>query len=675
MKQFLKKIFFILILNVFIFVPTSTLASYIKRTEFYPLEDLDDQSLPPHIIAKTSIQKKYSDHFVEFEAATTNPEDGSTLLLCKAISPRTLRKTLVLYTSPENIHPLHDETIDFYDFLDFSTTESSIVWTGRSETLSNKLMVYKYNYKDNTNISIDLETDLSFDHIFFNFLRKTVGGAYRYDNGLIKFFLKTTQKGWVEVQSIPSDTYRIPKLSFEASAPYTALFQHESNRFIYDINTGEYSPSVGAFPLISTKNAVSFSGYKDPFFCFDEFEHGKRKWFGSNLFMHVFNTLVQILEIRLKTKDFYFTRLEPNVSHPWWFEISPQEGMPITGQYTLETNEISLSRESLISFDPEKFSPLEYSSFQWTINPSNKFGARKLSSTDLYDVFIAKPKRGEAPYPTVLIPHGGPRAHDELQNDLETQHLTSRGYMVVKTNFPGSDDSKENWKRGHGEWGRQMQTYLYDLMTHFITQGLTNPENTAILGHSYGGYTALLGSTYKPDLHSPFKGFQCAISLCGVSNPLLLLDQVPLDSDRSNIHSAFSIAPAFRFGESLNVNDINDLQAVSPIHQAHQVKIPLLMMQGGLDVQVTQNHGDLMSQALKEAGIAHTYLKFPQEGHTWENNFVKRLSLYLIEAFLGKHLKGGVFEPLDPNEVKEANYQIVEDNGIFESLLSSSSSH
>ena len=65
---------------------------------------------------------------------------------------------------------------------------------------------------------------------------------------------------------------------------------------------------------------------------------------------------------------------------------------------------------------------------------------------------------------------------------------------------------------GDREWGAKMHDDLLDAVDHLVAQGIVDRERVAIYGGSYGGYAALIGATFTPDV------FTCAISMVGPSN-------------------------------------------------------------------------------------------------------------------------------------------------------------
>jgi dipeptidyl aminopeptidase/acylaminoacyl peptidase len=78
----------------------------------------------------------------------------------------------------------------------------------------------------------------------------------------------------------------------------------------------------------------------------------------------------------------------------------------------------------------------------------------------------------------------------------------------------------------------------------------------------------------------------------------------------------------------------------SPLSRAGSIRIPLLIAQGANDPRVKQAESEQIVAALREAGIDHEYMLFPDEGH----GFAKpenRLRFYAAaDRFLARHLGG-----------------------------------
>jgi dipeptidyl aminopeptidase/acylaminoacyl peptidase len=229
--------------------------------------------------------------------------------------------------------------------------------------------------------------------------------------------------------------------------------------------------------------------------------------------------------------------------------------------------------------------------------------------------------------PTVLNVHGGPWARDSWGFDPEAQWLANRGYLCVQVNYRGSTGyGKAFVNAGDREWGGKMQDDLTDAVAYVTGQGWADPSRVAIYGGSYGGYAALAGATFTPDL------YRCAVDIVGPSNLKTLIETIPP-------YWAPMIAQFHRrVGDP--ARDADFLWSRSPLSRASSIRIPLLIAQGANDPRVKQAESEQIVAALKDAGIDYEYMLFPDEGH----GFAKpenRLRFYAAaERFLARHLGG-----------------------------------
>ncbi len=240
------------------------------------------------------------------------------------------------------------------------------------------------------------------------------------------------------------------------------------------------------------------------------------------------------------------------------------------------------------------------------------------------------PKTEDKNLPLVLNVHGGPQARDNWGYNPEAQWLANRGYACLQVNYRGSTGyGKEFLSAGDREWGGKMHDDLVDAVQWAIKQGITDPQKVAIYGGSYGGYAALVGATFTPDL------FCCAVDIVGPSNLITLLRSVP------PYWSALLVSLYRRVGNP--GTDEEFLKSRSPLFKVDQIKIPMLIAQGANDPRVKQAESEQIVEAMKKRGIDYEYMLFPDEGH----GFAKpenRLKFYAAaEKFLAKHL-GGRFE-------------------------------
>jgi dipeptidyl aminopeptidase/acylaminoacyl peptidase len=233
--------------------------------------------------------------------------------------------------------------------------------------------------------------------------------------------------------------------------------------------------------------------------------------------------------------------------------------------------------------------------------------------------------------PTVLKVHGGPWYRDIWGFDPEAQWLANRGYLCVEVNFRGSTGyGKAFLNAGDREWGAAMHDDLVDAVRHVVERGWADPARVAIYGGSYGGYAALVGATFTPDL------FRCAVDLVGPSNLKTLIESIP--PYWKPMVALFNT----RVGDP--ETEVDFLWSRSPLSKVDQIRIPVLIAQGANDPRVKQAESEQIVAAMRDKGIAYEYLLFPDEGH----GFAKpenRLRFYAVaERFLATHL-GGRHEP------------------------------
>lgn len=230
----------------------------------------------------------------------------------------------------------------------------------------------------------------------------------------------------------------------------------------------------------------------------------------------------------------------------------------------------------------------------------------------------------------VLDVHGGPWARDSWGYNPEAQWFANRGYASLQVNYRGSTGyGKDFLNAGNKEWGRAMHNDLVDAVQWAIQQGIADPKKVAIYGGSYGGYAALVGATFTPDL------FCCAVDIVGPSNLITLIQTIPpyWSTFLANFHR--------RVGNPETEEEF--LKSRSPLFKVEQIKIPMLIAQGANDPRVKQAESEQIVEAMKSKGIPYEYMLFPDEGH----GFAKpenRIKFYAAaEKFLAQHL-GGRYE-------------------------------
>ena len=240
--------------------------------------------------------------------------------------------------------------------------------------------------------------------------------------------------------------------------------------------------------------------------------------------------------------------------------------------------------------------------------------------------YIVLPNGVEAKnLPLVVIPHGGPSARDVWGFDSEAQFLANRGAAVLQVNYRGSTGyGKAFWQAGFKQWGRKMQDDVTDGVLWAVEQGIADRSRLAIYGGSYGGYAALAGATFTPELYA------CAVSYVGPSNLFTLLETIP------PYWKPFIEMEHEMIGDPSADKEL--LEAVSPVFHAENIRIPLFVAQGANDPRVNKAESDQIVEAVKKTGKDVVYMVKENEGHGFHNE-ENRFDFYReLEDFFRKHL-------------------------------------
>ena len=329
----------------------------------------------------------------------------------------------------------------------------------------------------------------------------------------------------------------------------------------------------------------------------------------------------------------------------WIVAEVPSDGPVRYHKFDRESGEVEYlfsNRKALEGLDLAKMHPIVIESrdglglVSYLTLPADAEVSMKTGSFDGTDFEYPVPSE---PLPTVLYVHGGPWARDEYGYNPVHQWLADRGYAVLSVNYRGSTGfGKTFTNAGNREWAGKMHDDLIDAVDFLKDQGVADPDKVAIMGGSYGGYATLVGVTFTPDV------FAAGVDIVGPSNLVTLMQTIP---------------PYWVAGKKLWQTRLGDveteegrefLMSRSPITKVDQIRVPLLIGQGGNDPRVKQDESDQIVSAMEEKGIPVTYVLYPDEGHGFARP-ENRLSFFGVsEAFLAEHL-GGAYQPLGEGDM------------------------
>ena len=236
--------------------------------------------------------------------------------------------------------------------------------------------------------------------------------------------------------------------------------------------------------------------------------------------------------------------------------------------------------------------------------------------------------------PMVLLVHGGPWSRDVWGLHANHQWLANRGYAALSVNFRGSTGfGKAFVNTANLEWAGKMHDDLVDAVDWAIACEIADPARVAIMGTSYGGYSALVGLTFTPEK------FACAVDLVGISNLVTWLNTIP------EYWMTWKSVLKVRVGDYTTEAGLRFLGERSPLNRAGQIVKPLLIGQGANDVRVKASESEQIVAAMQQHGIPVTYVYYPDEGHGLGRSENRSSFTAVAEAFLAAHL-GGRCEPV-----------------------------
>ncbi|MFE1801010.1 S9 family peptidase [Streptomyces sp. NPDC059517] len=301
----------------------------------------------------------------------------------------------------------------------------------------------------------------------------------------------------------------------------------------------------------------------------------------------------------------------------WVASFTHDRDPGVTFLYDHATGESRLLHRAKPDLDPEALAPMR------TLSITSRDGLT-------LPVHLTLPVGVEpAGLPMVLFVHGGPWSRDSWGYNPAAQLFAHRGCAVLQVDFRGSTGyGKAHTRAGIGEFAGRMHDDLVDAVRWAVDQGYADPDRVAIMGGSYGGYAALVGITFTPDV------FAAAIDVVGVSDLANFMRSQPDFVKPMLAHNWFTYV-----GDPADPEQEADMLARSPISRVDQVRTPLMVVHGANDARVVLAESDRFVEALRARGVPVEYIVMEDEGHAIENP-ENVIALYTAaERFLAEHLR------------------------------------
>jgi len=283
--------------------------------------------------------------------------------------------------------------------------------------------------------------------------------------------------------------------------------------------------------------------------------------------------------------------------------------------WNIESNETSQAvQSSLAGLDPQSFkAPL-----------SLRYPAR--DGIELQGLlYLPDPSQVSILPPVVVAVHGGPTGQSRPVFEPQIQYLVNNGIAVFDVNVRGSTGFGKTYARlDNREKRLDSVRDLVDTVAFLSQDERLDTERIAVMGGSYGGYmvNAVLGS--YPGV------FDAGVSMVGVSDWVRALQEA---------------SPALKASDRIEYGDIREerwqefYKVNSPINNAANIKVPLLVEHGANDPRDPVTESDRLVTTIREAGGTVKYMRFPDEGHSLAKQ-ANRVAYYrAMVNFLEEQLK------------------------------------
>lgn len=238
--------------------------------------------------------------------------------------------------------------------------------------------------------------------------------------------------------------------------------------------------------------------------------------------------------------------------------------------------------------------------------------------------FVYKPK-GEGPFPTVVLIHGGPESQHRPNFSSTIQYWTGElGLAVVAPNVRGSSGyGKSYLLLDNGSLREDSVKDIGALLDWLAERPDFDAERRAVYGGSYGGYMVLASlARYGEKL-------KAGVDVVGISNFVTFLEST--QEYRRDLRRA-------EYGDERDPILRDFLESISPTNLAGDIKAPLFVAQGANDPRVPASEAEQIVTAVGSRGLPVWYLLAEDEGHGFAKKKNRDYFSEAVSLFWERHL-------------------------------------
>jgi dipeptidyl aminopeptidase/acylaminoacyl peptidase len=229
--------------------------------------------------------------------------------------------------------------------------------------------------------------------------------------------------------------------------------------------------------------------------------------------------------------------------------------------------------------------------------------------------------------PIVVMPHDDLwRNRDSWGYDERVQFLANRGYAVFQINYRGSNGYGKAFRSaGFKQVGGKIQDDITDGVKWLIDQKIANPKKIAIFGSGFGGFSALYGVSFHPEL------YKCAVVQNGLINFFTYIKDAPP-----------FLKPYLKMLYEMVGNpetDADQLRAISPVFHTDKIKVPLIIFQGAKDQRANISELNQFVRELRKRNVDVKYFLKPNERAFFRSEHTRMEMYSEIEKFLDNNMR------------------------------------
>ncbi|WP_102797200.1 alpha/beta hydrolase family protein [Bowmanella denitrificans] len=433
-----------------------------------------------------------------------------------------------------------------------------------------------------------------------NFIPDTQGeiraaSGYNSANNTIELYARaSTDADWKLVKSIsPLKRETFDFLSFSKQNPQEIYVratngEDKAGIYLYNIKSGQYSERLFGLESVDVDGLIRSNkpGQRGELLGFSYTAKQPERYFVADSEQALFDGIQALFADK-------FVNLASRSDDDAAIVVFTQSDKDPGSYYLLKDKKDLTLIGQTSTLKPEQLSDVKYISYKAR-------DGRKIPA------YVTLPK-GDKPFPTVVMPHGGPWARDVVIYDEWSQLLAHHGYLVIQPQFRGSEGfGLDHWVAGDQQWGLKMQDDMDDGAQFLVAKGLADPNKLAMFGWSFGGYSAFVGSMRDNNL------YKCSIAGAGVS-------------DLGRINATLN---ENRFSRELQRPTI---KGVNPLDLVEKVNVPLLVIHGDIDQRVPVEHSRLFVEKLKKLGKDHKYVELEGADHFSNTLYYHHKTLFYSE--------------------------------------------